>query len=664
MPLEHRERIGLADARVVRDLVVAHERGVADRHALDDVGHQQRRDEVAHHHGDRGADERVQAAPVDMRGAAAALASGRPSLVRDVGERQHDRAQEPVGVGEVGEQVSGLRSSAVADDAHRGRAAWRFAREHVSPARARCGQQALAGRSPPLDLGRVGGMIGDQRAAGLLLIPAEGGHVPVASEQQAGLARPRLGGEVALPAQDSVCAPETASARSWARVRHARASRSTPSPSPSISNRITPGTSVRLSRRVRRHASPDHAQMAGVAVDVEERRDEHRHQRPVRTRSPRLRRTADVLPSTAVERERDRAGAEDERAQPEGEDRERQRQARENRPQDRVDERHRDGDEHRGAEGERFDTGQERGSRPPAAGAGLPAAPAPGSRTPRAAAKPLIALPGVAPVDRCRHLVATFSRMADGAVAARRAGASADRIVFLGHATVLIESGRRAPAHRPAAAFSRRTPAPPDPAGRQERDGRPRCGADLTPAPRSPRPGLAAAARSRYATARAGRRRRVAAPPPVHDGDRAGAWARSANVGALAVTAVEARHDGRRRRAARAPRRSATSCAAGVRSTSLETPSSSRDVQPLIGGSTSRCYPSRDGGQRSAPATWTHSTPHARPACCSRASRFRCTGEPCCRSASSAAARRGLETRRTSSPSTSRAWPRTSRSES
>ena len=40
--LEHRERIGLANPRVVGDLVIADERRVADRHALDDVGHQQR----------------------------------------------------------------------------------------------------------------------------------------------------------------------------------------------------------------------------------------------------------------------------------------------------------------------------------------------------------------------------------------------------------------------------------------------------------------------------------------------------------------------------------------------------------------------------------------------------------------------------------------------
>ena len=76
--LQHRQSIGLADSRVVGDLVVSDERRVADRHALDDVRHQQRRDEVAHDDRDRGADERVEAAPIDMRGAAAALADGLP----------------------------------------------------------------------------------------------------------------------------------------------------------------------------------------------------------------------------------------------------------------------------------------------------------------------------------------------------------------------------------------------------------------------------------------------------------------------------------------------------------------------------------------------------------------------------------------------------------
>ena len=207
MSLEHRQRVGLANPRVVRDLVVAHERRVADGHALDDVGHQQRRHEVAHHDRDRRADEGIEALALHVRGTAAALAGGRAALVRDVGERQHDRAHEPVRIGEVGEQVARLRSAAVADDAHRGRAARRVARRTCS--RDSCPRRASRPwpvRSTTLDLGGVGGVVGDHRATRLLLIPAERGHVPVAAEQQPRLARAGLRGEVALPAQHPVAA--------------------------------------------------------------------------------------------------------------------------------------------------------------------------------------------------------------------------------------------------------------------------------------------------------------------------------------------------------------------------------------------------------------------------------------------------------------------------
>ncbi len=75
------------------------------------------------------------------------------------------------------------------------------------------------------------------------------------------------------------------------------------------------------------HPSPHDAQVAGVAVHVEQRRDEHRDERqPERDRQVAPERGR--LAVDHVERERDRAGAEGERAEPEGEDRQRQRQAR------------------------------------------------------------------------------------------------------------------------------------------------------------------------------------------------------------------------------------------------------------------------------------------------------------------------------------------------
>ena len=178
------------------------------------------------------------------------------------------------------------------------------------------------------------------------------------------------------------------------------------------------------------------------------------------------------------------------------------------------------GDEHRGVEGERFDTGQDRGQREEHQALRSPAGQRPGRPT-RATAAHFSRAARAALIDRWRHLVATFSPMADGAILARRAGTSADRIVFLGHATVLIElDGVRLltdPLLRGRVAHLRRQVSPVEDSVFAE----PRCGADLTPASRSPRPGLAAAAGSRHAPARAGRRRGVAAEPGVYEGDRA-----------------------------------------------------------------------------------------------------------------------------------------------
>ena len=50
---QHGERVRLPDPRVVGDLVVADEGGVADGHALHDVAREHRDVQVAHHDGDR-----------------------------------------------------------------------------------------------------------------------------------------------------------------------------------------------------------------------------------------------------------------------------------------------------------------------------------------------------------------------------------------------------------------------------------------------------------------------------------------------------------------------------------------------------------------------------------------------------------------------------------
>ncbi len=64
--LQHGERIGLLDARVVCDLVIADEGRVGDRDPFDDVPEQGREVEVAHDDGDRAAQERVDAAAIDV----------------------------------------------------------------------------------------------------------------------------------------------------------------------------------------------------------------------------------------------------------------------------------------------------------------------------------------------------------------------------------------------------------------------------------------------------------------------------------------------------------------------------------------------------------------------------------------------------------------------
>ncbi len=135
--------------------------------------------------------------------------------------------------------------------------------------------------------------------------------------------------------------------------------------------------------------------------------------------------------------------------------------------------------------------------------------------------------------------------MADGAVTAHRAGTSADRIVFLGHATVLIEcDGVRLltdPLLRSRVAHLRRQTPPVD---------------------RSATAGLDAVLISHlhHDHLDLASLRLLGRDTPLLVPAGAGAWLRDrrftavtelavgevADVGALAVTAVEARHDGRR----------------------------------------------------------------------------------------------------------------------
>ena len=153
--------------------------------------------EVAHHDRDRrpgsaGRGRRARRARAPLRRWRRAA---RRSL-DDVGERQHERAHEAVGVGEVGEQIGGLasgcgRGSTLIVAVQRGASP-----ENMLPRLV----PSAASRPAPLERRRSISaasrrVVGDHRAPRLLLVPAERGHVPVAAQQQPGLAGARSGEE-------------------------------------------------------------------------------------------------------------------------------------------------------------------------------------------------------------------------------------------------------------------------------------------------------------------------------------------------------------------------------------------------------------------------------------------------------------------------------------
>ena len=112
---------------------------------------------------------------------------------------------------------------------------------------------------------------------------------------------------------------------------------------------------------------------------------------------------------------------------------------------------------------------------------------------PRPSSRGIAARPG----DRSGHCIASFRSWPMSRLRPVARAPSADRIVFLGHATVLIEVDGVRLLTDPLLRAPRRAPAPALRAGRPERTPPTRRrGADLASAPRPPRPRLAAAARS------------------------------------------------------------------------------------------------------------------------------------------------------------------------
>ena len=315
------QRVRALDARVVGDLVVARERGVDRRPARVDVTDDRRHRQVALHDDHERAQQRVHEPAMTARpDVQAVLLRRRPQLLRDVGDHQHEGADERERVREVGE-VAGAGPLGVAlllaQRRDRERGVRRVARVHVRAAGAVRVQEALAGRQSRLDRQDVLRSRGRDRAAELLVPPAEGGDVLVRAEEKAGLRGPGLGRPVGLPLDEAM----------RALLHPARHVRSVPAAHGAPEHVVAEAVDleedhaghVGLDRADLPHLPLDDAPVEDlVVVDRQHRRHDHGHDREPRreqarparrdrprTRRPRPRRRARRTPRSARAR-RDR----------------------------------------------------------------------------------------------------------------------------------------------------------------------------------------------------------------------------------------------------------------------------------------------------------------------------------------------------------------------
>ena len=200
---ERLERVGPLEPGVMGDLVVAREGGVDRRPADEHVREHGVDDEVAQADAHSGAQERVDptAVPTGTH-VSPALARGRDDLQDHLPDDQDDRSRHVEAVGEE-RAVARVGLLLLADPARGEDDVVRLARQQVAPARAAVPQEAVAGVAP-LELRAVVGVRADHQLHPLLLDPAEGGDVLVRAEQDAGLARAGLRGEVGLPLDEAV----------------------------------------------------------------------------------------------------------------------------------------------------------------------------------------------------------------------------------------------------------------------------------------------------------------------------------------------------------------------------------------------------------------------------------------------------------------------------
>ena len=270
-----------------------------------------------------------------------------------VPEVQGDRAGEAVRVGEVGEVLARAGALPVPDHAHRRRAARRVAREHVAAAGAVHRQQAAAVGVAPLELGRVLAVVGDHRLPALLLVPAEGGHVVVAAQQQPGLAGAGLRGEVALPGNDAMGSllEPAGHVRGVAFAKRLAQDRLRQSVDLEQDHPRDLGA-VGLAHATRPAANDP--QLAGVVVEAERRGQQHqrdRHHEGRRDRPQERRRG----PVDHLDRDRHHGGTQHEGAEPEGEHGQREHHANHQRPEQGVDQGDQRGGQQRRAEARHVD---------------------------------------------------------------------------------------------------------------------------------------------------------------------------------------------------------------------------------------------------------------------------------------------------------------------
>jgi hypothetical protein len=347
---QDRERVGTLDPRVVRDLVVGQERRVDHRAPGEHVGGDRRDLQVELDDGRVRAHQRVLPVALDPRtDVAADLLDRREALDEELPDHAQQRPGDAVWAGEVGEVVLPEPALAVAVEhgAHRQHAVRRVAGEDVRPAGAVGVEQAAPVGAAALDLGRVARMVGDDRTAGVLLPPAERGHVVVGAVQQARLAGTGLRGPIGLPFVQAVAAVVHPARQHGCVAVAQRAAQD------------VVGESVDLEAQEARHvgllgqlralglAHDDVAVPEVAAVQREHAADQRRDQREAERDHDGLEQAVECHVVEQPRRPQQQRRVEDQRTEPERQDRERQREAHDQGPHDGV------GDAEHGSEPER-----------------------------------------------------------------------------------------------------------------------------------------------------------------------------------------------------------------------------------------------------------------------------------------------------------------------